>query len=80
MKTFQVILALGALLVATAQVEAGCSPSGCVCNGIQGQFCGDESINSACTNGHVFECQSGTGYACDYGVRDSCVQCGALSC
>ncbi|EEB98662.1 hypothetical protein MPER_01791, partial [Moniliophthora perniciosa FA553] len=38
-----------------------CVPSQCVCNAIQGQFCGNEAINPACTNGHVFECNGSSG-------------------
>jgi hypothetical protein len=60
--------------------KKSCSASSCVCNGIQGQFCGDESINAECLNTHVYECQDGTGYACDYGYRDSWAACGSLSC
>ncbi|EEQ30585.1 conserved hypothetical protein [Microsporum canis CBS 113480] len=60
--------------------KRACRPSNCLCNGIQGQFCGNERINRACTNGHVFECARGTGKACDYGVRNSCRQCGKLKC
>ncbi|GBF63423.1 hypothetical protein TMEN_6048 [Trichophyton mentagrophytes] len=60
--------------------KRACRPSKCVCNKIQGQFCGNEKINPACTNGHVFECNKSTGKACDYGVRTSCRKCGKLSC
>ncbi|KIK57882.1 hypothetical protein GYMLUDRAFT_171960, partial [Collybiopsis luxurians FD-317 M1] len=57
-----------------------CIPSDCACIGGQGQFCGNDAINPACTNGHVFECNAQTGKTCNYGVRDSCVQCGQLQC
>ncbi|KAK7031169.1 hypothetical protein VNI00_013584 [Paramarasmius palmivorus] len=57
-----------------------CTPSNCICNAIQGQFCGNEAVNPACTNGHVFECNGNSGNACDYGIRDSCVNCGQLTC
>ncbi|QKX53234.1 uncharacterized protein TRUGW13939_00310 [Talaromyces rugulosus] len=65
---------------ASSLEKKSCSASSCLCNGIQGQFCGDESVNAKCLNTHVYECQSGTGYACDYGRRDSCAKCGSLSC
>ncbi|KAF8963723.1 hypothetical protein BDZ97DRAFT_1818904 [Flammula alnicola] len=66
---------------AVARAAAVCNPSpGCVCNKVQGQFCGNQAINQACTNGHVFECNAQTGQTCDYGIRTSCVQCGKLSC
>ncbi|ESK86362.1 hypothetical protein Moror_5011, partial [Moniliophthora roreri MCA 2997] len=38
-----------------------CVASKCICNKVQGQFCGNESINRDCTNGHVFECNGSTG-------------------
>ncbi|KAJ8073858.1 hypothetical protein PM082_012136 [Marasmius tenuissimus] len=57
-----------------------CVPSSCVCNNVQGQFCGNERINKACTNGHVFECNKSTGKTCSYGPRTSCQKCGKLSC
>ncbi|PLB34233.1 uncharacterized protein BDW47DRAFT_129233 [Aspergillus candidus] len=82
---FTAVLALCALApMALAQGslmdKRGCKPSNCACIGRQGQFCGDESINKACTNGHVFECNGNSGKSCDYGVRDSCRKCGKLSC
>ncbi|KAK2873781.1 hypothetical protein FQN49_002085 [Arthroderma sp. PD_2] len=83
---FTTVFALVACIagVATASdsmlEKKACTPSSCVCNGIQGQFCGDENINSACKNGHVYECAQDAGNACDYGLRDSCRQCGKLSC
>ncbi|ESK82718.1 hypothetical protein Moror_5685, partial [Moniliophthora roreri MCA 2997] len=38
-----------------------CVPSNCICNAVQGQFCGNEAVNPACTNGHVFECDVDSG-------------------
>ena len=60
--------------------EQACVASKCRCNKVQGQFCGNQAVNSYCTNGHVFECNASTGKTCDYGVRNSCVKCGKLSC
>lgn len=58
-----------------------CTPRpGCWCNKVQGQFCGNPSVNPDCLAGHVYECNENTGRTCDYGVRESCVQCGQLSC
>lgn len=75
-----IIFFMVALMLFIGNIEASCRTSSCLCNGIQGQFCGDENINGNCLNGHVYECQQGTGKACDYGVRDSCRQCGRLDC
>ncbi|CAO3648621.1 unnamed protein product [Cunninghamella blakesleeana] len=75
-----IIFFMVALLFFIGNIEAACRPSNCLCNGIQGQFCGNEKINKACTNGHVFECQKKTGKACDYGVRTSCKKCNKLKC
>ncbi|EEQ28873.1 conserved hypothetical protein [Microsporum canis CBS 113480] len=63
-----------------AESPRACRLSNCLCNGIQGQFCGNQKVNAACTNGHVFECAKGTGKACGYGVRDSYRKCGKLKC
>ncbi|KAJ5259458.1 hypothetical protein N7478_012439 [Penicillium angulare] len=60
--------------------KRACGATKCLCNGVQGQFCGDQLVNSACLDSHVYECQAGTGKACDYGVRDSCKKCGKLNC
>ncbi|KAF9457821.1 hypothetical protein BDZ94DRAFT_1272170 [Collybia nuda] len=60
-------------------VKRACTtaPKGCVCNKVQGQFCG---IASPCVVGHVYECNGSTGAACDYGPRDSCKKCNKLVC
>ncbi|KAI8071020.1 hypothetical protein BC940DRAFT_234973, partial [Gongronella butleri] len=50
------------------------------CNGVQGQFCGNQKINAACKNDHVYECARKTGKACDYGYRASCAKCNKLKC
>ncbi|PFH49939.1 hypothetical protein AMATHDRAFT_146477, partial [Amanita thiersii Skay4041] len=57
-----------------------CTPSKCLCNKVQGQFCGNERINPNCRNDHVYECNRSTGKACDYGYRKSCADCGKLKC
>ncbi|KAF9260053.1 hypothetical protein L218DRAFT_625107 [Marasmius fiardii PR-910] len=82
MKFMTVLAALAFTAVVTAEPlnRRACNPTNCVCNGIQGQFCGNENINSACTNGHVFECNGDDSHACDYGVRTSCQNCGQLQC
>ncbi|KAL0072560.1 hypothetical protein AAF712_000323 [Marasmius tenuissimus] len=95
MKFFITFTALIAVAVAAAALEPGpvasleersdlearaCSASKCVCNKVQGQFCGNQAINPDCKNGHVYECNKSTGKTCDYGVRTSCQQCGKLSC
>ena len=67
-------------LFLTSLFQSACKASNCACNKVQGQFCGNQGINPSCTNGHVFECNKSTGKTCDYGVRDSCVKCGKLSC
>ncbi|KMQ44679.1 hypothetical protein A7D00_0838 [Trichophyton violaceum] len=82
---FALVAFVPACLAAATGAESpldkrACRPSNCLCNGIQGQFCGNERVNPACTNGHVFECAKSTGKACDYGVRTSCRKCGKLSC
>ncbi|KAL4947205.1 hypothetical protein BDW69DRAFT_178872 [Aspergillus filifer] len=56
-----------------------CTTSSCRCNGIQGQFCGDSSVNPNCLDTHVYECNP-SGATCVYGYRNSCAQCGELSC
>ncbi|CAG8697124.1 1481_t:CDS:1, partial [Racocetra persica] len=33
-----------------------------------------------CNPKYVYQCGSSTGEICEYGPRDSCKQCGALSC
>ncbi|KAJ8076702.1 hypothetical protein PM082_001125 [Marasmius tenuissimus] len=95
MKFFVTFATLIAVAAAAATLEPGpvssleerseletraCKPSNCACNKIQGQFCGNEKVNKACTNGHVFECNKSTGKTCDYGVRTTCQKCGKLSC
>ncbi|KAF9885234.1 hypothetical protein FE257_000594 [Aspergillus nanangensis] len=60
--------------------KRSCKATKCVCNKVQGQFCGNTKINAACLNSHVYECNRSTGKACDYGVRNSCKKCGKLSC
>ncbi|PFH44916.1 hypothetical protein AMATHDRAFT_164790, partial [Amanita thiersii Skay4041] len=57
-----------------------CTASKCLCNRVQGQFCGNEDINKNCKNDHVYECNANTGKACDYGYRKSCATCGKLKC
>ncbi|KAF8689735.1 hypothetical protein AX14_003193 [Amanita brunnescens Koide BX004] len=57
-----------------------CTPSSCICNRHQGQFCGNEKINRNCRNGYVYECNKDTGKTCVYGIRDSCVRCSKLQC
>ncbi|BEI84136.1 hypothetical protein CcaverHIS002_0407400 [Cutaneotrichosporon cavernicola] len=55
-----------------------CTDSSCDCIYIpEGLFCGDGLLN--CQYGHVYQCSGGS-YSCDYGPRDSCGECGALSC
>ncbi|KAG7096361.1 hypothetical protein E1B28_003805 [Marasmius oreades] len=82
MKFLTVLTALVFATVATAEPidKRACGPTNCVCNGIQGQFCGNESVNPACRNDHVYECARGSGRACDYGYRNSCARCGELQC
>ncbi|KAI3611955.1 hypothetical protein WG66_016095 [Moniliophthora roreri] len=63
-----------------ALVARQCADSNCFCNKVSGTFCGDESINEACTNGHVFQCNGDDGTTCSYGFRVTCAKCGKLSC
>ncbi|CAG8693221.1 5609_t:CDS:2 [Cetraspora pellucida] len=65
-------------------VSSQCVSTTCKCpqppNGLpQGQYCGGYVGMIGCDHTHVYECnpQGGT---CDYGIRDSCVQCGELNC
>ncbi|CAG8434193.1 8208_t:CDS:2 [Diversispora eburnea] len=65
----------------------GTSPScnyntACVCSSFseQGQYCGGEIGGPDCNVTHVYECHANGTSSCDYGVRDSCVQCGAWHC
>ncbi|PFH49940.1 hypothetical protein AMATHDRAFT_48281 [Amanita thiersii Skay4041] len=60
--------------------KRACTPSKCLCNKVQGEFCGNQAINSNCLDSHVYECNSSTGKTCDFGVRSSCTKCGRLSC
>ncbi|KIM92147.1 hypothetical protein PILCRDRAFT_810160 [Piloderma croceum F 1598] len=46
--------------------------SKCPCAKGQTQFCGDEGVNPACLNGHLFVCDESAGKACDNGVDASC--------
>ncbi|KIY66068.1 hypothetical protein CYLTODRAFT_44218 [Cylindrobasidium torrendii FP15055 ss-10] len=62
-----------------AVFPASCTRSTCACNGIRGQFCGNQRVNPACIDSHVYECNP-AGYSCDYGVRDSCARCHKLKC
>ncbi|KAF8628658.1 hypothetical protein AX15_003789 [Amanita polypyramis BW_CC] len=61
-------------------VKRECRASRCLCNRIQGQFCGNERINPYCLNSHVYECNAQTGHTCDYGYRNSCARCHRLVC
>ncbi|KAL0067699.1 hypothetical protein AAF712_005139 [Marasmius tenuissimus] len=74
------VFALAGIAAAEPIERRACAPTGCVCNGIRGQFCGNQAVNPACTNGHVFECSNTDSHACDYGIRDSCQKCGKLQC
>jgi len=61
-----------------------CAPSKCPCTHLPGLFCGnrDETWNSHCTNGHVFECDGSTAafLSCDFGTTWSCIKCSELEC
>ncbi|KAK7060863.1 hypothetical protein VNI00_000596 [Paramarasmius palmivorus] len=46
-------------------------PSECLCNKVEGTFCGDESINPACTNFKQFECHT-DGTTCWLGLSGLC--------
>ncbi|KIM77479.1 hypothetical protein PILCRDRAFT_825257 [Piloderma croceum F 1598] len=46
--------------------------SKCPCTAGQTQFCGNEAVNPACLNGHLFACDVSAGKACDKGVDISC--------
>ena len=46
--------------------KKACTLSECIRINGRGQFCGNEAVNPACTNGHVFECNKDTGKTCDY--------------
>ncbi|KAF8870098.1 hypothetical protein BD779DRAFT_1653908 [Infundibulicybe gibba] len=60
------------------QTQAQCVPSSCRCDGRPaGRICGDGSSN--CPWGDVFQCNS-DGHTCNFGRRQSCVDCGKLSC
>ncbi|KIL55971.1 hypothetical protein M378DRAFT_173108 [Amanita muscaria Koide BX008] len=57
-----------------------CAPSpGCCCNKSPGDFCGNQTINQACTNGHAFHC-SADGSTCDFGFELDCTLCNQLFC
>ncbi|CAG8787881.1 31828_t:CDS:2, partial [Racocetra persica] len=45
----------------------------------QGQYCGGAPNMIGCNHTHVYECNP-SGGVCEYGYRDSCAQCGALTC
>ncbi|KAG6916322.1 hypothetical protein DXG01_007372 [Tephrocybe rancida] len=84
MKFFTVVapLVLLAGLVAASPdgvAKRACTPSKCVCNEIQGEFCGTSTINPDCVKGHVYEC-SPSGNTCDFGIRTSCQKCNKLVC
>ncbi|TFK61271.1 hypothetical protein BDN72DRAFT_778434, partial [Pluteus cervinus] len=50
----------------------------CAGNGwAPGLHCGDG--NFGCVKGHVYQVGSDTN-VCDFGIRQSCVECNALSC
>ncbi|CAG8448986.1 15029_t:CDS:2 [Cetraspora pellucida] len=59
-------------------VSSDCSyNTSCVCPvGIEGTLCGGQI---GCNPNNIFECVS-TGLTCEYGLRSSCMRCGALSC
>ncbi|KAK7032177.1 hypothetical protein VNI00_013351 [Paramarasmius palmivorus] len=46
-------------------------PSDCLCNKIEGTFCGNETINPACTNYKQFECHT-DGSTCLLGLSGLC--------
>ncbi|KIM79636.1 hypothetical protein PILCRDRAFT_823174 [Piloderma croceum F 1598] len=46
--------------------------SKCPCAAGQTQFCGNEVVNPACLDGHLFVCDETAGRACDKGVDGSC--------
>ncbi|KAF8073877.1 hypothetical protein FPV67DRAFT_1666625 [Lyophyllum atratum] len=92
MKFFSIVAAslvvfAGLVMAAPEAVEVSasdfskraCVPSECVCNKVQGQFCGTSTINPSCVKGHVYECST-SGTACDYGLRNSCAKCNNLTC
>uniref|UniRef100_T1IVT9 Uncharacterized protein n=1 Tax=Strigamia maritima TaxID=126957 RepID=T1IVT9_STRMM len=76
MKKLMLCLLLVVALVEMSQQACNYNPA-CRCNQIQGQFCGN---GGNCKWGYVYECQRGTGAACEYGRRNSCAQCGRLYC
>ncbi|ESK94849.1 hypothetical protein Moror_14122 [Moniliophthora roreri MCA 2997] len=49
----------------------GSAPSGCLCNKIEGTFCGNETVNAACTNLKQFECHT-DGSTCLLADAGSC--------
>ncbi|PKY35020.1 hypothetical protein RhiirB3_455313 [Rhizophagus irregularis] len=61
--------------------SAACGPTSCKCDGgqPQGEYCGAQFSDPNCINNHVYECNP-KGGACDFGVRDSCNNCGCLKC
>ncbi|KAF8349495.1 hypothetical protein F5887DRAFT_498333 [Amanita rubescens] len=61
------------------KAKRSCTPSKCLCNKVEGLFCGNESINPNCLNDDVYQCST-TGSTCVYGYRTSCAKCGKLAC
>ncbi|KAI8089921.1 uncharacterized protein BX664DRAFT_334225 [Halteromyces radiatus] len=79
MKFLYFTLILAALFMLMSQVEASCKATACKCYGVpNGLFCGDGNYN--CIQGHVYQCGDNGQASCDYGIRNSCVQCNQLQC
>ncbi|KAF0552124.1 hypothetical protein F8M41_022552 [Gigaspora margarita] len=53
----------------------------CPSSATQGQYCGGQTgMGPSCVKTNVYECSTGGTSVCEYGYRDSCAQCGKLSC
>ncbi|KAK2768208.1 hypothetical protein FQN54_000060 [Arachnomyces sp. PD_36] len=64
---------------ATRFSKRDCVPTACSCYAVpNGLFCGDGLLD--CTPGHVYQCDGDGKESCDYGLRDSCAECGELEC
>ncbi|KAF8507388.1 hypothetical protein BU17DRAFT_57465 [Hysterangium stoloniferum] len=60
-------------------VSRQCVATSCSCQGVpNGLFCGDGQLN--CIPGHVYQCGGNGQNSCDFGIRNSCEQCGQLQC
>ncbi|CAG8813627.1 17439_t:CDS:2, partial [Gigaspora margarita] len=69
-------------LIFVSIVSSACVNTKCKCpaSAKQGQYCGSAPGMIGCDHTHVYECSKGGTSVCDYGYRDSCKQCGALTC